>query len=151
MAQCTRPDIALPVGALAAYAAAPSERHFAALLDVVRYVGATAGRGNAYGKGKHSLRFLFDVNFAACQDTRRSTTGWVTMYGGAVSWSSKKQATTAVSTMDAAYQARGAAAREGVSLIKALGELPELCVDIALPKHVVITCDNKAVLQVCRN
>jgi hypothetical protein len=45
MVQCTRPDIALPVGAFAAYAAAPSERHFAALLVVVRYVGATAGRG----------------------------------------------------------------------------------------------------------
>jgi hypothetical protein len=36
-AQCTCPDIALPVSALAAYAAAPSEGHHAALLDIVGY------------------------------------------------------------------------------------------------------------------
>jgi hypothetical protein len=39
--------------------------------------------------------------------------------GGAVSWNSKKQATTATSTMDAEHQACGAAAREGLSLMKA--------------------------------
>jgi hypothetical protein len=45
LAQCTRPDIALPVGAPAAYALAPSASHHEALLDVLRYVGSTAGRG----------------------------------------------------------------------------------------------------------
>jgi hypothetical protein len=53
--------------------------------------------------------------------------------------------------MDAEYQACGASAREGVSLIKALEELSEHCVDLALPKHVVIACDKKAALQVCQN
>jgi hypothetical protein len=43
--------------------------------------------------------------------------------GGAVSWSSKKQATTAASTIEVKYQACEAAAREGLSLLKALGEL----------------------------
>jgi hypothetical protein len=36
LAHCTRPDIALPVGALAAYASAPSVAHYEALLNVVR-------------------------------------------------------------------------------------------------------------------
>jgi hypothetical protein len=45
LAQCTRPDIALPIAVLAAYSSAPSARHFAVLLDVVRYVGGTASRG----------------------------------------------------------------------------------------------------------
>jgi hypothetical protein len=49
------------------------------------------------------------------------------MYGGGVAWSSIKQATTAVSAMDAEYHACGAAAREGVSLIRALEVLSELC------------------------
>ena len=62
------------------------------------------------------------ANFAACLDTRRSTTGWVvTMYGGAVSWQSKKQPTVATSTMEAEYQACGAVAREALSLTKGLG------------------------------
>jgi hypothetical protein len=73
------------------------------------------------------------------------------MYGAAVSWNSKKQATTAVSTMDAESQACGAAAREGLSLINALEDLSELCTDLALPKPFVIACDEKGALQVCQN
>jgi hypothetical protein len=67
LAQCTRPDIALPVGDLASYAAATSERHFVALIDVVHHVGATSGRGVPYGnsKGKHPLRLWCGDNFAA--------------------------------------------------------------------------------------
>jgi hypothetical protein len=49
LVQCTRPDLALAVGALAAYCSAPSAAHHAALLDVVRYVGCTASRGITYG------------------------------------------------------------------------------------------------------
>jgi hypothetical protein len=49
LAQCTRPDIALPVGALAAYASAPSEAHYEAMLNVVRYVGSTTGWDLTYG------------------------------------------------------------------------------------------------------
>jgi hypothetical protein len=99
-------NIALPVSALTAYAAAPTKEHHAALVDIVRYVGSTAARGITYGGKQKPLGFWCDANFAACQDTRRSTTGWVvTMYGGSVSWSSKKQATTAASTKEAEYQA----------------------------------------------
>jgi hypothetical protein len=36
LAQCTGPDIALAVGMLAAFCAAPSEKHHKALLNVVR-------------------------------------------------------------------------------------------------------------------
>jgi hypothetical protein len=152
LAQCTRPDIALPVGALAAYASAPSEAHYEAMLDVVRYVGSTAGRGLTYGGSNKPLGFWCDSNFAACQDTRRSTTGWVVvMYGGAVSWASKKQPTVAVSTMDADHQACGAAAREGLSLGKALGELAFLSSDFPLGGPVVIRCDNKAALSLCKD
>jgi hypothetical protein len=44
LSRCTRPDIALLVGALAAYNSAPSVAHCEAMLDVVRYVGSTAER-----------------------------------------------------------------------------------------------------------
>jgi hypothetical protein len=45
LAQCVRSDIAAAVGALAAYISAPTDAHFAAMLDVIRYVGCTAERG----------------------------------------------------------------------------------------------------------
>jgi hypothetical protein len=122
LAQCTRPDIALAVGALAAFCAAPSEVHHKALLNVVCYVGSTAERGITFGGSERASGSWCDTNFAACQDTRCSTTGWnATMYGGAVSWSSKKQPTTAASTMDAEYQACLAAAREGLPLSRHSG------------------------------
>jgi hypothetical protein len=152
LAQCTRPDIALPVAALAAYSSAPSAHHYAVLLDVVRYVGGTTSRGITYGGNRQPLGFWCDANFAACKDTRRSTTGWVvTMYGGAVSWSRKKQATTVASTMDAEYQACGTAAREGISLRKALGEMALLSLDFLLGGPVIIRCDNKVALSLCKD
>ena len=49
IAQCTRPDIAVSVGALAAFASEPTAEHLEARLDVVRYVGSTAARGLTYG------------------------------------------------------------------------------------------------------
>jgi hypothetical protein len=150
LAQCTRPDIALTVAVLAGYSSAPSAHH-AVLLDVVRCVGGTTSRGITYGGNRESLGFWCYANFAACKDTRRSTTGWVvTMYGGAVSWSSKKQATTAASTKDAEYQACGAAAGEGMSLSKALGEMALLSPDFLLGGPVIVRCDNKAALSLCK-
>jgi hypothetical protein len=76
LAQYTRPDIALAVGALAAYSSAPTKAHFQTMLDVVRYVGGTAGRVITFGGSELPLGFWCDANFAACHDTHRSTTGW---------------------------------------------------------------------------
>ena len=117
IAQCTRPDIAVSVGALAAFVSEPTAENFEAMLDVVRYVGSTVARGLTYGNAAAPMELWWGANFAACTDTRRSTTGCVApMYGGAVSWESQKQPTTAASTMDAEYQACGAVAREALSL-----------------------------------
>jgi hypothetical protein len=41
MAQYVHPDIALPQGALATYCSAPTDVHFAAMLDVVCCMGST--------------------------------------------------------------------------------------------------------------
>jgi hypothetical protein len=105
--------LVLAVGALPAYCSAPSAVHHAALVDVVKYLGCTASRGITYGSRRALLAVWCDANFAACLETRRSATGWtVIMYGGAVSWSSTKQATATASTMEAEYQACGVVARE---------------------------------------
>jgi hypothetical protein len=102
LAQCTRPDLAAPVGALAAYCALPTAAHYAAMLDVVRYVGSTARRGITFGGSAWPVEIWCDANFADCPDTRRSVSGWtVVCFGGAVSWESSKQPTAAASTMDA--------------------------------------------------
>jgi hypothetical protein len=112
------------------------------MLDVVQCVGGTSGRGITFGGSERPLWFWCDANFEACHDARRSTPGWVaTMNGGAVSWSSKKQLTTAASTM----------AREGLPLIKAFGEMGLLSSDFPLKGPVVIECDNKAAISMCKD
>jgi hypothetical protein len=152
LAQCTRPDIALAVGALATYSSTQSAAHFAAMLDIIRYVGSTADRGITYGQSESPMGVWCDANFAACLDTRRSTTGWVVvMYGAAVSWSSKKQPKTASSTTKAEYQACGAVAREGLSVRKALDELSMLCGDLPLTGPLTVRCDNLAALSLCKD
>jgi hypothetical protein len=108
------------------------------LLDVVRDVGGTASRGITYGGKGHPMGFWCDANFASCRDTRRRTKGSVViMHGEAVSWSSKKQATAAASTMDAEYQACGAAAREGMSLRKAPRVMALLSSNFLLGRRVI--------------
>ncbi|GJR02600.1 retrovirus-related pol polyprotein from transposon TNT 1-94 [Tanacetum coccineum] len=56
---------------------------------------------------KSTLKLLngsFDADHAGCQDTRRSTSGSAQFLGDQlVSWSSKKQKSTAISTIDAEY------------------------------------------------
>jgi hypothetical protein len=123
-----------------------------ATVDIVAYVEGTASWGITYRGKRQPLGFWCDANFAACKETQRSTTGWVvTMYRGAVSWSRKKQATTAASTIDAKYQACGAAAWEGMSLRKGLGELALLLADFLLSGPLTIRCDNKAALSLCKD
>jgi hypothetical protein len=53
--------------------------------------------------------------------------------------------------MDAEYQACGAAAREGLSLIKALSEMGLLSPDFPLKGPVDIACDNKAAISFCKD
>jgi hypothetical protein len=152
LAQCTRPDIALAVGALASYVQAPSQAHWGALLDVARYVGYTAQRGISYGGTNNPVECWCDANFATCLDTRRSVTGYVvTMYGGAVSWGSKKQATTAASTQESEYQACGAATREALAVNKAQRELGLLSADFPVKGPITIRCDNEAALALLKD
>ena len=68
LAQCTRPDVAVAVGALASFSSAPTAAHYDTMLDVVRYVGATATRGITYGLLATPCEFWCDAIFAACKE-----------------------------------------------------------------------------------
>jgi hypothetical protein len=66
----------------------------------------------------------FDADFAADLDTRRSTSGEVfMMLGGPVSWSSKKQATVALSTVEAEYIALTRSSKQAMWMYSFLEEL----------------------------
>ena len=87
-----------------------------------------------------------DSDFQSDIDDRKSTSGYVFICnGGAVSWKSSKQSTTADSTTEAEYIAASDAAKEAVWIKKFVTELTVVpSIESAVPLH----CDNNgAVIQ----
>src|SRR5436189_5892955 len=65
-----------------------------------------------------------DANFAACKVTRKSTDGYIFMLNeGPISWSSKRQSTVALFTIEAEYYALSQAVKEATWLRKLFTDL----------------------------
>jgi hypothetical protein len=65
--------------------------------------------------------------------------------GGAISWSSRRQATVAASTTEAEYMAQAGAAKEALWLRKLLGDLG------AMVDTVDILADNQSAIKLAKN
>ncbi|GKF85396.1 copia protein [Tanacetum coccineum] len=85
--------------------AKPTKKHFEAIKPVFRYLKGTINMGLWYPKDNAmSLTAYTDADHAGCQDSIRSTSGSAQFLGDRlVSWSSKKQRSTAISTTEAEY------------------------------------------------
>ncbi|GJW89118.1 hypothetical protein Tco_0164458 [Tanacetum coccineum] len=101
----SRPDLVFVVCMCARYQALPTKKHLEALKRVFRYLRGTINWGLWYPKDTTmALTAYADADHAGCQDTRRSTSGSAQFLGDKlVSWSSKKQMSTAISTTEAEY------------------------------------------------
>ena len=121
----TRPDLSFAVSLLSRFQANPGLEHWTALLHVVGYIKNTITYGITYSRDFNlSPSAYVDADFGGCRDTRRSTSGYVfTMAGGAVSWSSKRQATVALSTVEAEYVAMSRCAQQMVWMQSWLDEV----------------------------
>eukprot|EP00253_Pinus_taeda_P024292 PITA_24292 len=109
---CTRPNIAHAVGVLSRFMSKPGKEHWTTVKRVFRL-------GSRY--------------------QRRSTSGYVfNLFGGAVSWMSKKQSVVALSTTEAEYMAATHASKEAVWL-------PRLCSSMGLVQGAIrIDCDSQS-------
>ncbi|RDX96077.1 hypothetical protein CR513_21308, partial [Mucuna pruriens] len=97
----TRPDITFVVGVLDKYLSDPRMQHWKAVKHVMCYLRRTKGHMLTYQKPEdlEIIRYS-DSNFARCQDSKRSTSGYIYMLtGGAISWKFVKQTLIAPSTM----------------------------------------------------
>ena len=129
LAHCTRPDIAHAVGTCARFGSNPGRVHWKALKHILRYIAGTRDMGIVFGKpiGEgipyNCIHGYVDGDWGGDADDRRSTTGYIYMsYGGPVSWRSKKQASTALSSCESEYMAASEAAKEAVWLKRLLKE-----------------------------
>ena len=147
LAACTRPDISQAVGVLSRYMAHPTEQHWNVAKDVLRYLLNSKDVGIVFQRNGLCLHGYCDADFAGDVDTRRSTTAYVfVLSGGAVSWSSKLQATVAVSTAEAEYMSAASAVKEALWLRKLMVEFDYDCTG-----PVLISCDNQAALKLLVN
>nr|GEW63595.1 copia protein [Tanacetum cinerariifolium] len=99
----SRSDLVFVVCMCARYQAQPTKKHLEALKQVFRYLKRTWGLW--YPKDTAiALTAYADADHAGCQDTKRSTSGSAQFLGDKlVSWSTKKQQSTAISTTEAEY------------------------------------------------
>ncbi len=144
----TRPDLSFAVSLLSRFQANPGIEHWNALLHVIGYIKNTINYGITYSRDAELSPLAFvDADYGGCRDTRRSTSGYVfTMAGGPVSWSSKRQATVALSTVEAEYVSMSRCAQQMVWMQNWLDE-----VSITHDMPGVIKGDSRGAIALTKN
>ncbi|GJY09082.1 hypothetical protein Tco_0377267 [Tanacetum coccineum] len=102
----SRPDIVHVTCYCARYQARPTEKHLTAFKRIFRYLKNTINMGLWYHKDTDfDLTAFSDSDHEGCLDSRKSTSGGIQFLGGdkLVSWSSKKQDCTSMSSAEAEY------------------------------------------------
>ncbi|XP_049381189.1 secreted RxLR effector protein 161-like [Solanum stenotomum] len=112
----TRPDIMYSVSLISRYLENSKETHLLAAKRILRYLQGTNDLGILYRKrGKSNLIGFTNSNFAGDKDDRKSTSGYVFMFGsGAISLCSKKQPTITLSTTEAEFMAATVCATQAI-------------------------------------
>jgi hypothetical protein len=144
----TRPDISFSVSLLSRFQANPGIEHWNALMHVVGYIKNTIDYGLTYSRdGEITPGAFADADYGGCRDTRRSTSGYVfSMAGGPVTWSSKRQATVALSTVEAEYVA---VSRCGQQMVWMQSWLDEVAIEHEMPG--VIKGDSRGAIALTKN
>ncbi|XP_057793186.1 secreted RxLR effector protein 161-like [Salvia miltiorrhiza] len=125
----TRPDVAYALSMTGRFQQNPGEVHWRTVKTILKYLRRTKEYFFVYGgQPELSVTGYIDASFQTDHDDYKSQSGYVfILNGGAVSWNSSKQSTTADSTTEAEYIAASEAAKEAVALlefVKELGVIP---------------------------
>ena len=144
----SRPDIAYAVGQVAKYCQNPGPAHWNAFKRILSYLAGTANYGLCYNSDEKNTAIGYtDADYAGDTKTRRSISGFVfLLHGGPVSWASRQQSCTSLSTTEAEFVAASEASKEAVWLIHLLEEIKEER-KIQLP----LRCDNQSAIRLVCN
>jgi hypothetical protein len=107
----------------------PGKLHWVGVKGVLRYLKGTSDKGITFGGSgvadKHVLSLYSDSDWAGCEDSSKSTSGYVAMFNnGPIQWKSKLQPVVAQSSTEAEYIAVCYAANEVVwmrNFLKSIG------------------------------
>jgi hypothetical protein len=141
----TRPDIAYAVSVVSRYAAKPTPTHKAAVTRILRYLRKTIDYALVFKGELAVLAGYSDSDWAGDYDS-----GYVFSVGSAtISWSSKLQATVALSTCEAEYIGQTNATKEAIWLRRLLNEVqPETATKA---RATIIYCDNQGAIALAKD
>ena len=136
----TRPDIAYAVHQCARFSSDPRASHKMAILRIGRYLMATRSEGIVFEPDNSSLELWCDADFSGNwrediahidRNTAKSRTGFVVKYAGCpLTWASKMQTETALSTTEAEFIALSEGLRTVIPIMSLLEEMQEQGVNI---------------------
>jgi transposase InsO family protein len=144
----TRPDIAYAVVKLSQQMHNPTQQDFINAKRILRYLIGTKKLGLFYSaRGELKLQGYADADWAGDAD-RISISGYVfTLNGAAISWTSRKQHTVALSSTESEYYALCLAAQEAIYLKALLNDLKL----VSKVEQVVIHQDNQGSMAIANN
>jgi len=147
LAVSTRPDIAHAVNFLSQFNTCHEEKHWSAAKRILRYLRGTIDHGLNYSEKGEEIKGYADADWANDGTDRRSYTSYVFVSSGCpISWASRKQKTTALSSTEAEYMALCEAAKEAHYLRRFLGEI-----GIDEKPKIQIMCDNNGARKLAEN
>jgi hypothetical protein len=121
----TRPDLNYTIGLESQFMQVLRKPHLDGVRHTLCYVSATTDYGFFYEASTElQVHVYVDADWAGSISDRRSTSGFMFSFGSAtVTWSSKRQPTVALSSIEAKYMGATMAACEVAWLRKLLGDL----------------------------
>lgn len=118
----------------------------------MRYLKATIDLCLVYEGEIEPLTGFTDSDWAGDRETRRSTSGYVFNLGsGAISWSSKRQSSTALLSCEAEYIGQTQATKEAIWLRRLLKELQIAEGEGQAPVATIIYGDNQGAIALAKN
>ena len=146
----TRPDLAYPIGLCARFMAKPGPEHFKALLKIWKYLSNTWNLSLTYQSDSQEVITYCDADWGGDITTRRSTTGYVTLYrGSTISWNSKLQHTVALSSCEAEFMALKEAIKEQLFIQSLLNEL-QPAIQEKITNNLIYT-DSLSAIELAKN
>jgi len=142
------PDIAYTTNRLAQFMSQPQPKHWTAIKRIFCYLKGTRNYALTYGgtKSNTDINTYCDADWASHTDRKSVSRYVVTIAGGAVAWSLKKQNTVALSTAEAEYIFATHTAKQVLWHRSLFNEL-----EIPQPKTSTIFTDNQAAISISHN
>jgi len=147
----SRPYICFVVSIISKFMNDPRKSHLTAAKRILRYVKGTLKFGllfpTANKEGEAELEGYFDSDWCGDRLDRKSTYGYLFKFNGvAISWCTKKQLVTALSSCEAEYIAGTFAACQAIWLDNIMKEL-----NCEMKKPLKLKIDNRSAINLAKN